>query len=73
MQPMKYSELADLPTVVDITTAARALGLSRSYAYYLAKHDKFPCKVIRIGTCYRVPASALCALLSPDETLAMTT
>ncbi|MFF0521514.1 helix-turn-helix transcriptional regulator [Actinomadura nitritigenes] len=63
MQPMKYSDLADLPTVVDITTAARALGLSRTYAYHLAKHDNFPCKVIRIGTSYRVPAAALLDLL----------
>ncbi|MVZ99080.1 helix-turn-helix domain-containing protein [Actinomadura sp. LD22] len=66
MQTMKYADLADLPTVVDITTAARALGLSRTYAYHLAKHDRFPCKVIRIGTSYRVPAAALRALLDAE-------
>jgi predicted DNA-binding transcriptional regulator AlpA len=63
MQTMKYADLVELPTVVDITTAARALGLSRTYAYHLAKHGDFPCKVIRIGTCYRVPTAALRALL----------
>jgi hypothetical protein len=30
MQTMKYADLVELPTVVDITTAARALGLSRT-------------------------------------------
>lgn len=63
MQALKYKDLAELPSVVDITTAARALGLSRTYAYQLAKQDQFPCKVIRIGTCYRVPTAALLAIL----------
>lgn len=67
MQPMKYADLADLPTVVDITTAARALGLSRTYAYHLAKHDQFPCKVIRIGISYRVPVAALLDLLDYER------
>ncbi|GAA1875233.1 helix-turn-helix transcriptional regulator [Actinomadura bangladeshensis] len=66
MQPLKNAELAELPAVVDIPTAARALGLSRTYAYQLAKRDQFPCKVIRIGICYRVPTAALRALLSSD-------
>ncbi|WP_329091947.1 helix-turn-helix domain-containing protein [Actinomadura citrea] len=67
MQPLKNAELAELPTVVDINTAARALGLSRTYAYQLAKQNRFPCKIIRIGTCYRVPTAALQALLSSDS------
>lgn len=66
MQPLKNAELAELPAVVDIPTAARAFGLSRTYAYQLAKRDQFSCKVIRIGLCYRVPAAALRALLSSD-------
>lgn len=67
MQTLKNAELAELPTVVDIVTAARALGLSRTYAYQLAKQGQFPCcKILRIGTCYRVPTAALQALLSSD-------
>jgi excisionase family DNA binding protein len=66
MQTLKYSELADLPSVVDIITAARALGLSRTYAYQLAKSNEFPCRVIRVGNCYRVPTAALLALLGAD-------
>ncbi|WP_243708303.1 helix-turn-helix domain-containing protein [Actinomadura sp. GC306] len=44
-------------------TAARALGLSRTYAYNLAKRGEFPCRVIRIGTTYRVPTAELRKLL----------
>ncbi|TDC88625.1 DNA-binding protein [Actinomadura sp. 7K507] len=67
MQPLKHADLAELPSVVDIVTAARALGLSRTYAYQLAKNDQFPCKVLRIGNCYRVPTAALLALLDPER------
>ncbi|GAA1837532.1 helix-turn-helix domain-containing protein [Actinomadura chokoriensis] len=63
MQPLTHADLAELPAVVDIVTAGRALGLSRTYAYQLAKSNQFPCKVLRIGTCYRVPTAALRALL----------
>lgn len=41
MQPLKDVELAELPGVVDIVTATRALGLSRTYAYQLARNDQF--------------------------------
>jgi hypothetical protein len=67
MEPLRYAELASLPTVVDIVTAARALGLSRTYAYDLAKRGEFPCPLIRIGTCYRVPTASLLALLRADQ------
>ncbi|MBO2447154.1 helix-turn-helix domain-containing protein [Actinomadura barringtoniae] len=66
MEPIKHADLAELPTVVDIVTAARALGLSRTYAYDLAKRGEFPCRIIRIGTCYRVPTAALLALLEAN-------
>ncbi|MES9604638.1 DNA-binding protein [Actinomadura sp. NPDC000929] len=66
MRPLTNAELAEFPPVVDISTAARALGLSRSYANQLAKQDQFPCKILRIGICYRVPTAALQALLSSD-------
>lgn len=63
MQTMQYRDLDTLPTVVNITTAARALGLSRTYAYELAKRGDFPCRIIRIGTTYRVPTAELRKLL----------
>jgi hypothetical protein len=52
--------------VVDVETAARALGLSRTLAYRLAKADKFPCRVIRVNSAYRVPTVELLRLLGLD-------
>ncbi|MBA9007309.1 helix-turn-helix domain-containing protein [Thermomonospora cellulosilytica] len=63
METLKLAELTELPSVVDIMTAARALGLSRTHAYDLAKRGEFPCKVLRIGTSYRVPTANLLTLL----------
>ena len=42
---------------VDLMTAASALSLGRTKACELAKHDAFPCRVIRIGDTYRVPTA----------------
>lgn len=67
MEPMKLTDLATLPTVIDVATAARALGLSRTYAYVLAKRGEFPCRIIRIGTGYRVPTAELLTLLGIDD------
>jgi predicted DNA-binding transcriptional regulator AlpA len=60
------AQLLALPAVIDITTAARALGLGRSTAYELARRDEFPCRVLRIGSSYRVPTSDLLRVLGID-------
>lgn len=57
------AELLDLPVVVDIPTAARALGLGRSTAYELARRDEFPCPVLRVGGSYRIPTAGLLRVL----------
>lgn len=59
MEPMTHEELAALPTTTTIEAAARALGLGRTRAYQLARENRFPCKVIRIGTTYRVVTADL--------------
>jgi hypothetical protein len=61
--PITVTELRNLPATVDLMTAARVLGLGRTKAYELAKRDQFPCRVIRIGDTYRVPAAGLLDLL----------
>ncbi|WP_024934448.1 helix-turn-helix domain-containing protein [Actinomadura welshii] len=61
---MTREELAALPTTTTIETAARALGLGRTRAYELARQGRFPCKVIRIGTSYRVVTADLRDLLA---------
>jgi hypothetical protein len=50
-------------------TATRALGLGRTKAYDLARRQRFPCPVLRIGDIYRVPTAGLLELLGlvPDE------
>jgi predicted DNA-binding transcriptional regulator AlpA len=57
------TELRDLPPTLDIPTAARLLGLSRTKAYRLAKTGDFPCRVLKIGHSYRVPTLGLLRLL----------
>jgi len=57
------AELLALPVTVDVPTAARALGLGRSTAYELARRDEFPCRVLCIGSSYRVPTADLMRVL----------
>ncbi|MDX6435117.1 MAG: hypothetical protein QOE54_7483 [Streptosporangiaceae bacterium] len=54
MEPLSREQLLALPVTTTIEMAARALCIGRTRAYELARRDEFPCKVIRIGTSYRV-------------------
>lgn len=63
MDVLSYTDLGRLPAVLDLMTAARALGLARTKAYSLAKTDRFPCRVIKVGESYRVPTADLLRLL----------
>jgi len=62
MTPVTITQLRTSATV-DLMTAARALGLGRTKAYELARHQQFPCRVIRIGETYRIPTAGLLELL----------
>jgi hypothetical protein len=63
MPPLTFEELHALPTVVDLMTAARALGIGRTQAYQLAKAGQFPVRIIRVGTAYHVPTAELLKVL----------
>jgi predicted DNA-binding transcriptional regulator AlpA len=63
LTPLTISEALALPAVVDLLTAARALGLGRTTAYALARDGAFPCRVMRVGAVYRVPTAELLAVL----------
>jgi hypothetical protein len=63
VQPLTFDQLHTLPTVVDLMTAARALGIGRTKAYQLASADEFPCRIIRIGKGYHVPTAELLTIL----------
>lgn len=60
-------DLLDLPAVVDVETASRALGISRSHGYNLARTGDFPCRVIRAGRSFRVPTTELRRLLGVTD------
>ena len=63
---LTLTELLALPLMVDVSTAARALGLSRSTAYELARRGEFPCRVLHVGSSYRVPTAELLRVLGID-------
>lgn len=63
---MTMDELHALPVSVDLATAGRAFGVGRTKAFELAKQDKFPCRVLRVGEKYRVPRSAIFEALGID-------
>jgi hypothetical protein len=60
---MSLAELGELPAVIDLVTAGRALGLGRTKSYELARSGHFPCRILRVGNTYRVPTPELLTLL----------
>jgi len=69
MTGMTDHEFRELPVAVDVGTAARALGVSRSTGYELARRNAFPCRVIRVGNTMRVPRSEIFRLLGLEPPL----
>jgi predicted DNA-binding transcriptional regulator AlpA len=67
---LTLGELRALPATIDLPTAARALGMGRTKAYELAKRGRFPCRVLRIGSAYRIPTAELlhCLGMHPGST-----
>ena len=64
---LTFPELFQLPTVVDLRTAARAVGVSTNTAYKLISRDRFPCPVLRPGWRYQVPTAGLMKALGIDQ------
>jgi hypothetical protein len=60
-------ELLALPVSIDLMTSARALGISRSEAYALARSDRYPVRTYRVGVRYRVARADLIAFLGIRE------
>lgn len=63
MRTPTLDEIRAWPATVDLTTAARALGISRAYAYELARRDALPCLVLQVGSRLRVVTASLLPLL----------
>lgn len=62
---VSLEDVRNWPAVVDLVTAARALGLGRSAAYELHRRGELPFPVLRLGRFLRVPSAAVLALLDP--------
>ena len=60
---MDRRELLALPAVVDVPTAAKALGLSRTAAYELIRTGEWPTPVFRLGRLIRIPTAPILDLL----------
>jgi hypothetical protein len=43
---LTVAQVQQLPSVVDLVTAGRALGLGRTKSYQLTRDGQFPCRVV---------------------------
>lgn len=60
---MTLDELLALPPTVNVTTAARALGIGVHKAYKLIKEGSFPVQTLTMGSTVKVPTAALWRVL----------
>ena len=65
--PLTFAEVFDLPSTLDLSTAAKALGICRATAYRWIRADAFPCPVLRVGRRYRVPTVLLMVALGIEQ------
>jgi len=65
---LTLAEAALLPPTLDVPTAARLLGISRSAAYQLAAQDARPAPVLRLGHALRIPTAPLLAAIGLTPT-----
>ena len=64
---MTREDLLALPAVVDLTTAARVLGIGRTCAYELVRTGAWPTPVLRVGRLIRIPTTPLLDLLGVER------
>jgi predicted DNA-binding transcriptional regulator AlpA len=68
---MTRDELAALPPVLDVPTAAKVLGIGRSLAYDLVRRGDWPTPVLHVGKLIKIPSAPLLALLSKQPEAAL--
>ena len=64
---MNAAELAALPAVLDVDTAAKVVGVSRTAAYELIRTDAWPTPFFRLGRLIRIPTAPLLSLLGVTQ------
>lgn len=63
-QTVTLDEIRQWPPTASMEDASRALGISKSHGYKLAKDGKFPCRVVPLGEDrIRIVTASLLALL----------
>ena len=60
---MTRDELATLPALLDVPTAAKVLGIGRSLAYDLVRRGEWPTTVLHIGKLIKIPTAPLLVLI----------
>ncbi|MFI1100293.1 DNA-binding protein [Streptomyces melanogenes] len=60
---MTLDELLALPPTVNVSTAARALGIGVHKAYGLIKKGAFPVQTLTLGGTVKIPTAALWRVL----------
>ncbi|QIQ05113.1 helix-turn-helix domain-containing protein [Streptomyces liangshanensis] len=70
---LSFTDLFNLPTAVDVRTAARALNISPAMAYRLINQNTFPCRVLHVGGIYRIATCELMRSLGIEEMPVYTT
>ena len=60
---MTRDELATLPALLDVPTAAKVLGIGRSLAYDLVRRGEWPTTVLHIGKLIKIPREPLIRLI----------
>ena len=60
---MTRDELLALPSVLDVPTAGRVLGIGRSLAYELVRAGAWPTTALRVGKLIRIPSALLLRLV----------
>lgn len=61
--PWSTDRIRALGAVTDVETAGKILGIGRTLAYQLAKENRFPVRVVRVGNLYRIPTLEVLKLL----------
>lgn len=65
---MNRDELQNLPTILDVPTAARVLDIGRSLAYELIRRGEWPTKPLRVGRLIKIPTAPLLTYLGETPT-----
>jgi predicted DNA-binding transcriptional regulator AlpA len=60
---MTRAELLALPATLDVETAAKAIGVSRTQAYQLIRHNNWPTPVRRVGRLIKIPTEPILEFL----------